>query len=730
MKITNKLISVFLGLIAVFLVAAVLFVSPEPISVWINVLENTSYRLQLRHSYKPLSKNGPIVIVDIDEKSLAEQGRWPWPRKTLAELVDKLHTMGAKVIAFDVTFPEAESNIASELLEGVQQTASPATLQTLKNAEPLFDYDALLAKSLESGNNVLSVIFSEEGEPRGFLPPPLLTLPKDQLLIPEMKSYMGNIDLLGKAAKYAGFINAAPDSDGVFQFAPLLLRYGTGIYPSLALAATQLYLGIQKESPITKSYEGGAVLEGLTFGDRTIPLNPWGRILIPFRGGAYTFPYISAVDVLKGRAPPETIAGKLLFIGSSAAAMGDIYPTAIAPAFPGVEIHASVAAGIIDNYLPYVPAWGKGVAFALVVILGTICAIAFPFLGPIAVALLAFGLAFILAAAERWVWNQHAIVLPFFLPILMILILFLLDLLYGYFFETRGRRAIRQLFNQYVSSDYLDLMMKKSSEFGLKGENKELTVFFSDIRGFTALTETLSTAEITEYLNLYLTQMTQILFDYRGTIDKYIGDAIMAFWGAPLPDPQQALHAVQTALAMRKKLDLFNRDIRKANQPEVTIGIGINTGNVHIGDLGSKFRRSYTVVGDAVNLASRLEGLTKFYHVDIIVGENTWKQTKDDFIFRKIDKVQVKGKRQIVEIYQPFCATLEQSNELRAELELHHRALDLYFQRDWEQSIPLFETLQNSYPTNRPLYEVYLQRMRNAPLPKADWDGSRIFEIK
>ncbi len=730
MKISNKLISVFLGLLVVFLAAALLFTTPDPIGVWLNDLENISYKLQLRHSHKSLSNNVPIAIIDIDDKSLAEQGRWPWPRKTLAELVEKLHAMGAKVIAFDVTFPEAELNIATEVLEGVQQSASPATLQALKNAEPRFDYDALLAKSLTSGHNVLGLIFTNEGDVRGFLPPPLFTIPTDQLLIPAMKSYMGNIELLGKAATHAGFINAAPDPDGVFRFAPLLLRYGTGIYPSLSLAATQIYLGVEKETLITQLYGGIAVLEGLSFGNQTIPLNPWGRILIPFRGSAYTFPYISAVDILKGRTPPKEIENKLLFIGSSAAAMGDIYPTAIAPAYPGVEIHASIAAGIIDNYLPYKPTWGKGVSLALIAILGTICAVSFPFLGPITAALLAFGLIFILAAVERWIWSHHGIVLPLFLPILIVLILFLLDLLYGYFFETRGRRAIRHLFDQYVSPAYLDLMMQKSADFGLKGENKEMAVFFSDIRGFTSLTETLTTAEITEYLNLYLTEMTKIIFDNQGTIDKYIGDAIMAFWGAPLEDPKQSFHAILTALEMQKRLTLFNRTIRKENQPEIQIGIGINTGNMHIGDLGSKFRRSYTVVGDAVNLASRLEGLTKFYQVKIIVGENTWQQTKDDFIFRKIDKVQVKGKKQAVEIYQPLCPTLEQSDELRAELEQHHHALDLYFHRDWEKSISLFETLQNSYPTNRPLYEVYLQQMRNTPLPGVDWDGSRIFEIK
>jgi adenylate cyclase len=462
----------------------------------------------------------------------------------------------------------------------------------------------------------------------------------------------------------------------------------------------------------------------------TVPVNPWGRILVPFRGGPFSFPYISSADVLNDRTPREAVANKLVFIGSSATAVGDLYPVAVSPVFPGIEVNASIAEGIIDGYLPYKPAWGKGVVFALVLVLGISCAVLLPSVGAIVTEVVCLTLTFGLLVLKWWLWVHYGMDIEVLLPIIVIQVVVALDMLTGYFFEARGRKETRQLFNQYVSSEYIDKMFETDREFVLKGENKELTALFSDIRGFTSISESLSAPEIKEILDSYLTPMTQILFDYRGTIDKYIGDAIMAFWGAPLEDPKHACDAVNAGLAMHAKLKEFNAKAREKKWPELHIGVGINTGFMHVGDMGSKFRRAYTVIGDAVNLASRLESLTKFYHVKILVGENTYNQSKDLFIYRKIDKIRVKGKTVPVVIYEPLCAVGEGNETMRAEIALHHLALEQYFQRDWKEAERIFNELRTSYPQNGALYALFLQRIQSTPLPGPDWDGSLTMEIK
>lgn len=736
LKFSNKnIISSAIGVLFVVSVAIVQYINPEPFSRAMSFLDNAIYDIQLRHFSKPLSEKTPIVIVDIDNRSINEIGRWPWSRDKLAKLLDELRQLGAKVVAFDITFPENQENIAEEVIREIQQTEkTPATaVKELEALKGIFDFDARFANSLRQQTSVLGFAFLTRGKSIGVLPAPLFTLPSsiaDSLHVPNSSFYLGNLEIFQKAAVHGGFINSFPDSDGILRSSPLLLRNNNRYYPALSLEAVKLFLSTKEVSLIIEPYRGKSVLEGIRLDERQIPLDPWGRILIPYRGGPYTLPYVSSVDVLNGKASRADFEGKLVFIGSTATAVGDLYPAAVAPVYPGIEVHATIAAGILEGYLPYKPAWGKGVVFVLILLLGISCALLLPHVGAIVTEIICLVLTFGLLFLKGWLWVNLGIDLMIFLPVLGIQVLVAIDMLCGYFFEARYRQATRMLFNQYVPPDYIDKMFKSGSEFGIKGENKELTVLFSDIRGFTSISESMSAPEIKEILDRYLTPMTQTIFEFHGTIDKYIGDAIMAFWGSPLEDPQHAVHAVKTGLAMHEKLQEFNAKAKELKWPELHIGIGINTGFMHVGDMGSKFRRAYTVIGDAVNLASRLESLTKTYHVKIIVGENTFAQTKDLFIYRKIDKIRVKGKRVPVVVYEPICVQGEENELLRAELEQHHAALQRYFERDWKEAEKLFETLRATYPQNSNLYEEYLQRIRNSPLPKPDWDGSLTLESK
>lgn len=717
----NKIFRIVVGFLLVFSIAFLIYVEPYPIANWIATIENLSYDFQVQKVHKSVPKDTPILIVEIDDQSLQAVGRWPWPRNTTAKLVSNLFKNGAAVVALDMTFPEPEDNIAQEIIDetGKERPTLASELETVKGA---FDYDLIFSKSLQQGQSLLGTVFLEKSEKTGVLSPPLLHLSTqmaEQLNIPDKKGYLANIELLAKGAQGQGFLNATPDLEGILRFTPLLLRYGLDVYGSLALEAALRYLHQGNLQLLTAQYKDSIVLEGVRLGDLQIPTDATGRVLIPFRGPPYSFPYVSAIDVIRNSTEPKVFKDKLVFIGCTAAAIGDIKPAAISPVFPGVEVQATIAAGIVDHYFPFKPTWGKGVSVILVALLGSLCALAFPFLGIGLASVFAIALPIALIVADYWLWSSLGMVLSIVFPIGAILLLFILNAVWGYLFETGFAKTMKSIFGHYVPDAYLDQMIKHGGEFGLEGESKELTVLFSDIRDFTSISEKMNPRELKQFINRYFNKVTEVILGQNGTVDKYVGDMIMAFWGAPLDNPKHAFSAVSTALAIQKALNLLNQE---EQYKTVHAGIGINTGMMNVGDMGSQFRRAYTVIGDAVNLASRLESLTKIYRVDILVGETTFAETKDDFAYRKIDRVKVKGKEQAVDAYCPICRREEATPQLLEELQNHHRALEAYFQKQWDVAESYFS--QNV--EKMPLYKIYLERIQafRAYPPPPNWDGS------
>jgi len=296
---------------------------------------------------------------------------------------------------------------------------------------------------------------------------------------------------------------------------------------------------------------------------------------------------------------------------------------------------------------------------------------------------------------------------------------------YGFLFEERSRRRLKDMFGQYVPPELVEeLAADPDSAASMAGERREMTVLFADIRGFTAISETLSAAALKDLLNRFFTPMTRVIFEHRGTIDKYVGDMVMAFWGAPLADPEHARHAVAAALAMRNEAERLRADFRAEGLPDVDIGIGLNSGAMNVGNMGSDYRRSYTVLGDAVNLGSRLEGLTRFYGAGIVVGEETRAGQEDAFLFRRLDRVRVKGRSEPLTIHEPLCGREAATAALEEEVAAHERALDAYFARDWETARAAFAELADAHPGDG-VYRLFLERMAEtdaAALP-ADWDG-------
>jgi len=732
----HKRIPIFLGIILLIIAVWVLVTPNKLINSVVERLDAIGYDLQLR-THVGTNKHpviSPVAIVDIDEKSLKAEGRWPWRRSKLGELVEKLHQLGAAVIAFDMIFPEPEPNIAEVVSQELSKRnqLNSLTAATLNKTKLYFDEDKFFSTSINQTQPILALVFFSTHRMTNVLPPPVLTLipqQSSQLEIHTAKGYVTNIPTLQQATKNAGFINIFPDSDGIVRNAPLIIQYNNGIYPSLSLEAVMLFLN-EKISLYTPQYDKEIKLEGIRLGNHLIPTDVTGQALIPFIGQSYTFPYYSATDILHDKIDPHQISGKIIFIGTTALGLGDLVSTSIQSPYPGVEIHATLANGILQNVFSSEPEWTLGAELFLTVLLGLLSAFIFPYFGPRILGLIIIIFPPALLVFNNFLWNDTGLILSLLMPCLIVLANALLNIIYGYLFETRKREHLKNMFGQYVPEKHIDEMLKSSGSYALQGESRELSVLFADVRNFTSISERLSATELVHMLNTLFTPMTEIIFKHKGTIDKYVGDLIMAFWGAPLKDKYHAQHALSAALEMQKKVTELREIARHKNEVEITLGIGINSGVMSVGDMGSQYRRNYTVLGDAVNLASRVESLTRFYGVNIIVTENT-QVNQPKFVFRKLDKVRVKGKKDGATIYEVICLRTEMTAELGDELDKFHKALDYYFHQQWNKALELFKQLYQAYPGTK-IYKIYIERVdefKKKTLP-ADWDGVYVHEGK
>lgn len=726
----NKRIPIILGFLLLALALWLRVTTIESIQQVIDRFENLADDIQLRARlltpHRP-RLNTSIAIVDINDLSLKQEGRWPWPRNKLATLVDNIQAQGAVVVVFDMIFSRKEDNIVESVMNKLSQEnlLTPQIEPALKKILPYFDNDAKFSASLSHGDTVLGVSFLLDHQLEGSLPAPLLTLnssTEKDLDFYVMPGVLGVNPLLLAGAKNIGFTNVFPDEDGIIRRVPLLVNYKNNLYPSLALEAVRIYL-LKQVKLVTATYGESIRLEGIQLGREIIPTDEKAEVIIPFRGKGFTFPYFSAVDVLNNRIPSGAFAGKIVFVGSTAVGLGDLKATSIQTVFPGIEINATVADGILKNNFPHKPAWALGVETFLIFFLGLILLLLFPFLGPRTLLIFIISIPIALIFANTWLSEKTGLMLDIFIPAMLSISLAMLNIIYGYLFETRRRERLKEMFGQYVPAKHIDHMLKSSSNYGLQGEDREMTVLFADIRHFTTLSEGMSATQLKDMLNDFFTPMTKIIFKHKGTIDKYVGDLIMAFWGAPLKDKKHAERALSAALEMQKEVIRLKPILDARHWPEINIGIGLNTGRMSVGDMGSKFRLNYTVLGDSVNLASRVESLTKYYGVDIMTTEFTQANQKK-FVFRLLDRVRVKGKNESVALYQVICRKKEMTDALKQELMLSEEALNFYFSQEWDKAREVFTALHTQYPHIR-LYALYLERIAGFAHnpPPLDWDG-------
>ena len=709
---------------------------------FIDFLENYAYDARMLIGMKG-GKDPRIVIVDIDEKSLAAEGRWPWSRNKMARLLDQLFDhYQVSLVGFDILFAEPDKSSGLEVLEYLAANdlgGVPEFKSQLEQIRERLDYDNIFAKSMSGRAVVLGYYFNTVADAggairSGVLPSPTLTR-NDFRIQPKVKSAIGygaNLPELQANAVAAGHFNPDIDVDGIVRRVPLLYEFEGNYYESLSLAMSRQILGVDRLEPLLADDIAGnyATVEWFRLGHIRIPVDEFAQAIVPYRGKQGSFPYVSATDVLNSQAAADILEDTIVLIGTSAPGLFDLRSTPVQNKFPGVEIHANLIAGILDQGIKELPKYVQGIEFIHLFIAGLIITLLLPFLTPVWSMLATTGLLLLSVAVNYIIWHEVNIVLPVAAVVAMILILLLLNMSYGFFFERRIKGQITDLFGQYVPPELVDEMSEDPASYIRDAEERELTVLFSDVRGFTTLSEGLTPKELSSLMNEFLSELTRVIHDHRGTIDKYMGDAIMAFWGAPVKDPDHAKHALTAGLAMIERMYALQDVFEERGWPRLYIGVGLNTGNMSVGNMGSRFRTAYTVIGDEVNLGSRLEGLTKEYGVELIVGENT-KNVLPDYVFRELDLVRVKGKHKPIGIYQPLALYSDVSKEELEELEHYQLALDTYRAKNWDDAEKLFEELKQKYEA-REVYNVYLKRLdffRKNP-PGTDWDGVFTFTTK
>ncbi len=673
--------------------------------------------------------SGQVVIVDIDEKSLEAVGQWPWPRNRFAELLLKIGQYQPRVVGLDMCFAEPDRTSPRHYL--------PLFKSYLKDdinlSESQLDYDVQLGQSIGRIPLVLGYVFQMEndgtapGEERPF---PMcniqLTPPGAPFEFARASRVILNLPEISQNPLSEGHFNVFPDASGTVRKVPLLIEYLGMPYPSLALEMVRE--GLKAGIIAVESSDQGIL--GVRLADRFIPTGHRTQVTLNWRGEARTFPYLSAADILEGRLDQGQLNGKYVLIGCSAAGLHDLRTSPISSVIPGVEIHAT----LVDNLLNADPfrynPKTEAVLVLLVLAIGglllsAILAYASPLIG------FAVGLAMLLLITLGnyfWIFRQGLIMGVTF-PLATVLLIMVVVSISNYFFEGREKKFIRHAFGHYVSDGVVAELVRNPRKLSLAGQEKTLSVMFSDIRGFTNLSEQMSPTQLSTFLNEYLTAMTDQAMQLKGTIDKFIGDAIMAIWGAPVSDPDHAANAVRCSLRMMQTLNQLQPAWVERGLPAIDIGIGINTGPMTVGNMGSQSRFDYTVIGDNVNLASRLEGLNKVYGTNILISEHTRQAIGEGFVCRYVDRVRVKGKDKPIRIYEPLNEGTVPAR-LAAAVKQFEAAATALGQRRFEHCRELLLDLKKH--ESHPLYDLYLTRVEEylAVPPPPDWDGVCVHKTK
>jgi len=673
-------------------------------------------------------KQRPVAILDIDEKSLLQLGQWPWPRNYLAALVQNATNMGAVVIGFDMVFAEEDRLSPNKMGDSIASLSQ----RTLNELSALPSFDTVFANQLKNSRVVLGVAVNTSREDvNNFGIQNIATIASlGENPIPFLKAFpgfIGNIPILGNAASGSGMISLDQDFDGIIRRVPLANVVKGKVVPTLGLDMLRVATGRNVIAQATKKGITGFKIAG-----SFVPTDRDGRIWIkyaPFDPDQY----LSAVDVVTGTVDPNLIKGKILFVGTSATGLKDLRSSPLQASLPGVEMHMQLVENILTQSYLFRPNYLAVLEWAGTIFTGAILILLVPFVGARSTMGLLILISSIAVSSSLYLFSEYSLLIDVSYTLFVSLLLYITLVFFNYLLTEKERTRIRNAFSHYLSPDLVKRLSASPESLVLGGEEKEMTFLFCDVRDFTGISETFrdDPRGLTHLINSFLTPMTDEILIHSGTIDKYMGDSIMAFWNAPLPTEHHEQKAVDSALGMMGRLSQLNEDLKKQaeenNRPyrALKIGIGLNTGTCIVGNLGSEQRFDYSVLGDPVNLASRLEGQTKTYGVDIIVGEDTATGISE-YALIELDLIAVKGRKAAVKIYallgDPDLARTKdfiQTKNLVNELILNYR------NKNWNLAIELAQQLKTTSPALGSLSDLYRMRVENfrdTP-PPLNWDG-------
>ncbi len=691
--------------------------------------------LDARLQQRGIESTAPeVVIVAVDDESVAAVGRWPWSRPLMARLLDTISAAHPAVIGLDLVQSEATTACTLDGLDGRLDPSCRAAVQDAVHAAQGDDPQFATAVR-NSQRTVLGYFFDFDG--RG--PPAQPTTESAYALIqrtstshtesvPHATALTQNLPEIAAAARGLGYFNFFPDADGLYRHAPLAIRFGDRFVLPLSLSMLHIYW---PDRPLAIRF-GPFGVDSVRIGAIAVPVDGDGQMLVNYRGPGRTVPHVSAADVLAGRVPPEKFRDKLVLIGVTAVAVGDVRAAPFDAVYPGVEIHATVLDNILRQDFIYRPMWlgsariglaDVAVIFALVLLLELAL---YPLRGS-AGALVALGALVAYVAASQTLFTHTGAVLSIAYPALAIVLTYITVSVRHYVVVDREKRHTRRVLDLYLNPALAHYVSEHPETLKLGGEKSERTVLFSDIKNFTPMSEKLSPEDLVELLNLYLGEMTDLVFALDGMLDKYIVDGVMAVWGAPIPQTDHAARACRTALSMIDRLEPINATCAERGWPPLKIRIGLNSGPMVFGNMGSSGHLSLTVMGDNVNLGARLEGINKLYGTAIIASEATVAHARDVIVVRELDLVRVKGKAQTVRIFEVLghAATAAQWSALIAHFDA---GLAAYRARAWETAATAFERAAQIRPNDGPS-DLYLRRCRDHQKkePPSDWEPVTTF---
>ncbi|MFA6192353.1 MAG: adenylate/guanylate cyclase domain-containing protein [Sulfurimonas sp.] len=739
-----KKIKIYLmaGFLVSLLTSIAYIVMPEKFMSLDNKLRDIIFLV--RGELKP-SKD--IVIVDIDEKSLKELGQWPWKRKDVATILQNLTNAGVGVIGLDIVFAEYDNSNPVKVLKELG-----------RSTEGIEDYEEILAKTIASTPTILGYIFvlgddgiKTEGAPS--IPATYIEKHKPQReFIAEAKRAILNVPIVQENAYSSGFFNTFPDSDGLVRSVPLVMKYDGAVYPSLAMEMVRVMTQADK---VYVNYAEDIGVQNVRSGSVEIPTDSFGRMFVNFRGPAFSYRYISASDIYSGNFKPEDVEGKFVLIGTSAAGLMDLRAMPFDSVYPGVEVHANAIDNIIAGDFISKPSWVMAADITQIFLVGITLSILFGMLSAVMTLFVLIIVVLLQLSFIYYMLFYQGIALNIlFNVVILSLSIYIISMVLNYFLETKQKNMIKGKFASKVSADVMEDILKNPDSNTLDGAEKEITVFFSDVRGFTNISEAMGNPKsLIKFMNEIMEPMTSIIIDERGTVDKYIGDAIMAYWNAPVSVENHADRAVTASLRQLHKLKSLNEELRsnpefenvtkmadKAKVPIVDIGIGLNSGVAIVGEMGSTIRSDYTVIGDPINVGARLESLCKYYNSRLNISNFTKNKLTGKYIYRFLDLVTVKGKVEPLEIWQIHDFDREgeeplfysSRERLLAELHLYHQAIDLYKSEKFEEALAFFKELNGwEDKSNIKIYDIYIERCEHyMEFPPQNFNGVFVHTTK